>query len=177
MFKNPEVVLNKNQPHLTVPRQIIKLKEITQRILSAANGADSNRIDLEETSGDGSGGGSGFGSGSGDGSGSGVEATSQPRTRAPTTTEMSNEVEQHTTKFPRFRTTTMGNFIPGANDNSGKPSDDHPNQSVDQPKSSDQSKNANVQKSSKGNSAHSITCSCLTHIFLLTFCVSFLFWK
>ena len=114
MFNNPEVALNKNQPHLTVPRQVIKLKEITQRILSAVNGADSNRIDLEETSGDGSG--SGVGSGSGQGSGSGVMPVTVQPTTMQATTDMDNNVETRPTPPRFFETSTMGNMIPDNDD-------------------------------------------------------------
>ena len=111
MFKNPEVPLNITDPYLTVTRQVIKLKEITQRILSAANGADSNTFDLEEGSGKASGDGSGVGSGSGEGSGE--IPTQRPRTNPPVITDIiDNGVEVKKTTPFRPPRTTMGNVIP-----------------------------------------------------------------
>lgn len=166
MFKNPEVALNKQQPHLTVPRQVIKLKEITQRILSATDGADSNRIDLEETSGEGSGGGSGVGSGSGDGSGSGAQTTRQPRTTIETTTEMDNNVElPATTRRVPFRT-TMGNDIPDWNDGGNTIGDNGANL-------------PGVQKSKDPNSARLLTSSYgyVTFMSILSLSFTLLLWK
>lgn len=113
MFRNPEVPLNITDPYLTVTRQVIKLKEITQRILSAANGADSNTFDLEEGSGETSGDGSGVGSGSGEGSGEILIPTQRPRTNPPISTDIiDNGVEVKKTTPFRPPTTTMGNVIP-----------------------------------------------------------------
>ncbi len=115
MFKNPEVHLNITDPHLTVTRQVIKLKEITQRITLAIGGSDSNRVDLEEGSGEETSSGEGVisGSGSGDGSGSGVAPTTWPQPLPTTGTEIiNNNVFDDTT--PAYPTTkTMGNEIPG----------------------------------------------------------------
>eukprot|EP00794_Sanderia_malayensis_P011301 gene11301-12483_t len=98
MFQNPEVHLEIKEP---VPRQVLKLKDITQRILMAINGADSNGVDQEDGSGDsgeGSGGGSGDGgSGSGDGTtdpGSGQLTTPWPAVVSTSTiTDINNNVE------------------------------------------------------------------------------------
>ena len=91
MFLNPEVHLNISDPKITIKTQVIRLKEITQRIQNAVYGADSNRIDIEE--------GSGQVEGSGSGSGSGVKPTDSPTdepTRIPPgvpTTQPDNVVE------------------------------------------------------------------------------------
>eukprot|EP00795_Rhopilema_esculentum_P016511 gene16511-7932_t len=129
MFKNPEVSLDKKDPHLTVTRQVIKLKEITQRILSAVNGADSNQIDLEESSGDGSGYGSGSGSGGGDGSG--VKPTGWTRTQPATYTDVINTIEDKKTP-PSSPTPTMGNTI---DENDKKPDENNSENSADISKS------------------------------------------
>ena len=165
MFNNPEVALNKNQPHLTVPRQVIKLKEITQRILSAASGADSNRIDLEETSGEGSG--SGVGSGSGEESGSGTPApvTDSPVVFPPTT-EMDNNVETRPTPRHYIRT-TMGNFIPQ--------DEDKFNQNGGQGNGAEEDRRPKIKidksVSDRQNSARSLTGSYLMCMLILTVCL------
>lgn len=167
MFKNPEVALNKNQPHLTVPRQIIKLKEITQRIEMAVNGYDSIHIDIQGTSGDGSG--SGTNSGSGINSGSGELTTTQPRTKRPTT-DINNYVEVRTTQRPTFETSTMGNKIPGA-DNTNVNNYDQ-NGSANDPQGTNDVRVPIVDRSRGGNSACSLTGSCVSCVFLLTIFLS-----
>ena len=185
MFNNPEVALNKNQPHLTVPRQVIKLKEITQRILSAVNGADSNRIDLEETSGEGSGSGVGSGSGDGSGSGSGRPVTFQPTTM-PSTTEFDNNVEEaRTTPRRVFETSTMGNNIPAAdnthNGNDIQKTDDTDDtnntdntNNTDDTQENNDTNNPQLQKSRHPNSANSLTESFTVCLLLLTISMLFI---
>ena len=119
MFNNPEVRLNITDPHLTVTRQVIKLKEITQRVISATNGADSNEFDLEGSGegsgGEGSGGCSEAGSGGSgcSGSGSGDKPTPWPQTVPTTGTDIINnnvgEGDDTTPFYPSV--TTMGNEI------------------------------------------------------------------
>ena len=170
MFNNPEVALNKYQPHLTVPRQVIKLKEITQRILSAVNGADSNRIDLEEASGEGSG--SGVGSGSGDGSGSGRPATFQPTTMQPTTEFDNNVEEARTTPHGVYETSTMGNNIPDA-DNTHNGNDVQNTQNTGDTEENNDTNNPQLQKSHGYNSASSLTESFTVCVLLLTMSMLF----
>ena len=167
MFKNPEVALNKNQPHLTVPRQIIKLKEMTQHIEMAVNGYDSIHIDIQGTSGDGSG--SGSISGSGTSSGSGELTTTQPRTKRPTT-EINNYVEVRTTQRPAFETSTMGNKIPGA-DNTNV-NNDNQNDIAADPQDTNDVRGPALDMSRGGNSACSLTGSCVSCLLLLTIYLS-----